>query len=333
MVIARKFRRQVTYWLLARCNFACFNSQMRYLGGMGSKPSNGQNLSEHSAITTRAPRSSAISARKPAALQKPSQLSSAPGFTLIELLVVIAIIAILAAMLLPALTKAKDKAKGIQCISNMRQWGLATMMYTADFRDKLPLFGDEFPATPATLWWYQKLAPYIVRQSASVAGNSDAYSDNSRRCPAGTITPPPFSSPARAPTWNGAWNCWVGVYYGLYGNPLTGPFYYGNEMKPMNASRVRKPADAMMYMDTVTHYVYSPLVWAFDMDANQDKLMDSSSGVFNAGEYPFNDGRPDVHNKGANVTLMDGHAERVAFSKLWEWRNNQIVHSFWYLED
>jgi len=64
------------------------------------------------------------------------------GFTLIELLVTIGIIALLAAFIFPALARAKDKARAIQCVGNLRQWGLALRMYADDNRDFLPRRGQ-----------------------------------------------------------------------------------------------------------------------------------------------------------------------------------------------
>ncbi|MCP5519166.1 MAG: type II secretion system protein [Verrucomicrobiales bacterium] len=118
------------------------------------------------------------------------------GFTLIELLVVIAIIAILAGMLLPALSKAKDKANMTACRSNLKQLGLAMIMYTGDYDDTFPGTASKGSYVPMREdWIFWNLTPragndpsvpasfYTNVQNSAISPYIGNFTTNLFRCP------------------------------------------------------------------------------------------------------------------------------------------------------
>jgi prepilin-type N-terminal cleavage/methylation domain-containing protein/prepilin-type processing-associated H-X9-DG protein len=219
-----------------------------------------------------------------------------PGFTLIELLVVIAIIAILASLLLPALAKAKEKAKSTKCLSNEKQIALGYLLYASDKSDFLPLAAHLGDAAPCQ--WFYEISPYLAKQPGSYTGLVAKASVVA--CPSAKLDKAFVSS-------NPAFQA-----YGGYGQNY---IYLGylTEQERVKTTKITKPGETCMNGDGLDPdkglnwwnfgYLYPPSMppWG-------------APGV-----------RPYVrHGKGGNYSWVDGHVSLTPWNIMSKGANGKI---------
>ena len=124
------------------------------------------------------------------------------GFTLIELLIVIAIIALLAALLLPALSRSRETARATTCLNNVRQVGLAAGTYSLDYKGYLPFFLNWLNTRPRDLTT-GSLYPYVKTKAVYLCPTDKLALESTR----GAVVPPPAPAPGSRRDYSYGMNC------------------------------------------------------------------------------------------------------------------------------